>query len=79
MENAKISDREAVGRIHAVLDRMEPDSPLATAIRRVFAESPVEAEADSGVAPSAVDKALRSVRLPEATVRQWESESRAGA
>ena len=76
MENAKISDREAVGRIHAVLDRMEPDSPLATAIRRVFAESPVEDEYEAVAAPSAVgDAALRSVRLPEATVRQWESES----
>ena len=75
MENVKISDREAMGQVRAILDRMNPESPFAIAIRRVFAEYPVEAEAKAD-APSAVgDAALRSVRLPEATVRQWEAES----
>ena len=79
MENAKISDREAMKQVHALLERMEDGSPFAVALRRVFTESPVEAEPDSDVAPSAVDAALRAVRLPETTVRQWENESSAEA
>ena len=77
MERVNISDDEGREQVRAILDRMNPEGPFATAIRRVFAaeESPVGAEADSGVAPSAVDTALRSVRLPEATVRKWESEA----
>ena len=77
MENPKISDRQAMERISEVLEQANPGSPLVTAMRRVlaaFEESPVEAEAVA--APPVVgDAALRSVRLPEATVRQWESEA----
>ena len=75
MENPKISDRQAMERISEVLEQANPGSPLVTAMRRVlaaFEESLVEAVA----VPSAVgDAALRSVRLPEATVRQWEGEA----
>lgn len=78
MENPKISDRQAMERISEVLEQANPGSPLVAAMRRVlaaFEESPVEAEAEAD-APSAVgDAALRSVRLPEATVRQWEGEA----
>ena len=87
MQNLKISDSQAMERIAEVLEQANPGSPLVAAVRRVlaaFAETPVEAEADSCVAPDALsavgDAALRSVRLPEATVRQWEGEiSRGGS
>ena len=78
MENPKISDRQAMERISEVLEQANPGSPLVTAMQRVlaaFEESPVETEAEVVAAPSAVDNALRSVRLPEATVRQWEGEA----
>ena len=64
MENVKISDREAIERICAILDQTNPGSPLATAVRRVFADLPVVADVEVNPAdvPSVPDKALRSVR-----------------
>ncbi len=77
MKNVKISDWEAMERICAILDQTNPGSPLATAVRRVFADFPAVADVEVSPADdlSVPDKALRSVRLPEATVRQWEAEA----
>ena len=67
-------EKQVLSQIKDLVESLGADSYVGAAIRRAY--DGIEVGEEEKNTEAVADETLRSVRLPETTVRQWETESK---
>ena len=76
MQAVTEQEKQVLSQIKDLVESLGPDSYVGAAMRRAY--DGIEAGEEEKNTEAVADETLRSVRLPSATVQQWEAESSRG-